>query len=197
MPVDSWMWPWSPSERLDSLEEGPDGRAADGPELHLSHRLDDPERVVEDRRLVEPGAERRDVDVDHEPPRVGNKRLERRQRGGELVLGLLAVAVPGRDVREAPRDQLVLVVEREHAALRVLAPGGALEEGGQLGRVVVAEHQEEADPLGAEPLVGEGQPLFEAARHELAEQPVERAVGLTCLELARPPRGTGSSRGRR
>ncbi len=78
----------------------------------------------------------------------------------------------------------MVVVEHDHPALVVDAPGRLVEEGPELGRIVVAEHEEEPPAGRAEALVGQGQPVGQAGPHQLDEQPVEAAVGLPGVELA-------------
>ena len=102
-----------------------------------------------------------------------------------MALVLLAIGVPGRDVRVPAADHLVLVVEPDDLALVVRAPGRAVEQRAQLLGVVVAEHEVQRNAQRPQARVGELEPFGEPLAHEAQEQLVEAAVRLHRLELAR------------
>ena len=153
-------------------------------ELHLSHDLDDAKVGVEDRGVVELCPVRRHVDVDDRAlgvPQLSGHLAECR---GQLLLGLLAVAVPRRDVRVPPADHLVALVEHHDPPLRVRPPRRCVEQRPQRYRIVVAEHEEQRGSGRAEPVVGEREPGVQPLLHQGREQGLEAAVGHECLDLA-------------
>ena len=158
--------------------------AADRLVLDLAqHRLD-PEVVVEGGRVVQLGRIRRRVQVDHGAFGAFESVRHGGVRGGQLLLVLFAVGVPGCGVGIAPADHLVLVVQLHDLALGVDAPRRPVQHLGELRRVVVAEHQVERHALRPQPRVGDVQPLREPVAHEPEEQVIEGSVGLHGLQLA-------------
>src|SRR5215470_8475670 len=120
-PDDSWMWPCRPSSGWRSSSASrtallPTGAYCTWPRTACTWRFSS-----------SLGASSSWV------PSGGGCRLKMARPGG----------VPRGGVRVAPADHLVVVVDPEDLVLAVRAPRGAVQQRGQLRRVVVAEHEVE------------------------------------------------------
>ena len=121
-------------QRLDVGEDIAYRLAACRRELHLAKHLDHAKVLVQHWSIVQPTRDGRYVDIENGPRRIRQPGCEVPQRGIELLLRLLAVAVPGSDVGVAPADELMVVVQLRHAALGLRAVGRLVEHLAHLSR---------------------------------------------------------------
>ena len=72
----------------------------------------------------------------------------------------------------------MVIVDHDHPALVVNAPGRVVEERPELGRIVVAEHEEEALAGRPEAFVGQIQPFTQSSSHQIDEGEPELKISV-------------------